>query len=164
MKPCPIYSCVFQILKIFKGTYMLYISKTWVLGAVNVTLHNICPWLENMSACMWWWALNLAAFKLKRGCQGIYGFGSDSHAVRPWFVNPHDPLKKIYWLIYPSHWVTYWKWVNSESHKFCPTTSVALPLCAAPLCLKIHIKSLNVMSIARYILKSWYLSNCCNQK
>ncbi|XP_065905179.1 uncharacterized protein [Dysidea avara] len=75
-------SCVFQTLKLFK----VHDLRTCLL---------VCDGA----------APNLAALKLTHRFQGMYGLsdGPDPYAVRPWFVNPHDPLNRIYWLICPSH-------------------------------------------------------------
>ena len=33
------------------------------------------------------------------------GDGPDTYMIKPWFVNPYDPLRNVYWLICPSHQV-----------------------------------------------------------
>jgi len=53
---------------------------------------------------------NLSVIKASHGCHGMYGVspGKDPYKIKPWFVNPYDPLSHIYWLICPSHQVNKW--------------------------------------------------------
>ncbi len=51
---------------------------------------------------------NLAAIKLlTTGNRGAYGVSNepDKHKVEPWFKNPFDPERNVYFVICPSHQV-----------------------------------------------------------
>ena len=52
---------------------------------------------------------NLTAIKSTMGVSGIFGRNplSDHDKINPSFVNPFHPSKCIYWLIHPSHQVSY---------------------------------------------------------
>lgn len=53
---------------------------------------------------------NVSAVKMFSGVSGAYSkdkHAVDRHAVQPWFTNVFDPKRKIFWLICPSHQVSY---------------------------------------------------------
>ena len=59
-------------------------------------------------------APNLSALKATHGHSGMYGTGNgeDTYMVKPWFVNPFDPPRYIYWLICLSHQVCLLKYIT----------------------------------------------------
>ena len=70
---------------------------------------------------------NLTAIKSTMGVSGIFGRNpslSDPDEIKPSFVNPFDPSKCIYWLICPSHQVSY-------------VCGMEMYLCACPVC--VHV-------------------------
>ena len=52
---------------------------------------------------------NLTAIKTTMGLSGIFGRDpslTDPDKISPFFINPFDPSKSVYWLICPSHQVS----------------------------------------------------------
>ncbi len=52
---------------------------------------------------------NVSAIKSFCGVSGAYAISSDKddkHAIQPWFSNPFDPERKVFWVICPSHQVS----------------------------------------------------------
>ena len=81
-----ILACVFQTLELF----YLYSFHTSVL---------VCDGAST----------NVSALKSTCGTAGAYGVDSknaaDQHRVEPYFSNPFEPDKKVFWVICPSHQV-----------------------------------------------------------
>lgn len=75
-----ILSCVFESMKMFH----LYGFKTYIL---------VCDAA----------APNVSVIKATTGVHGAYGNGE----VKPEFRNPFDPMRMVYWIICPSHQVSY---------------------------------------------------------
>ena len=50
---------------------------------------------------------NLTALKASTGVSGAYSSSNspEKYSVQPWFPNPFEPTKKIYWIICPTHQV-----------------------------------------------------------
>lgn len=51
---------------------------------------------------------NVSTIKLTCGLSGVLGRNTaiaDPHLIRPYFQNPFDPTRKIFWIICPSHQV-----------------------------------------------------------
>ena len=81
-----IVSCVFQTLRLF----YLYCFHTCAL---------VC---DGASA-------NVSALKTTCGTSGAYGVSNctdDLHKVEPYFCNPFEPGRKLFWVICPSHQVS----------------------------------------------------------
>ncbi len=51
---------------------------------------------------------NISALKSSCGNSGAYGVNnsSDQHEVTPWFTNPFNPERKIFWVVCPNHQVS----------------------------------------------------------
>lgn len=53
-------------------------------------------------------SVNVATIKTTCGDNCAYGVKpdlADPHKIEPWFQNPFDPSRKIFWVICPSHQV-----------------------------------------------------------
>ena len=57
---------------------------------------------------------NLSTLKVTSGECGAYGSSNkvEQYAVRPWFKNPFDPDRNIYWVICPTHQVPHTSTAN----------------------------------------------------
>ena len=65
---------------------------------------------------------NLTTLKASTGVSGAYSSSNskDKYPVQPWFPNPFEPTKKIYWIICPTHQVMIMVLINYRMCRLPP--------------------------------------------